>query len=152
MKNPRAKLENSPSFSTFQAMKRVEVVAGIIRSPQTSRFFATRRGYGEFKGGWEFPGGKVEPGETREAALVRELKEELAVTVKVEKFICTVEYDYPNFHLTMHTFLCTVESGTLTLLEHEDSKWLLPEELSTVDWLPADREVVNRLCGPSSSN
>lgn len=126
-------------------MKTIEVAAGIIQSGKTGKVLATQRGYGEFRGKWEFPGGKLEPGETREAALVRELREELAVNVRIESFLSTVEYDYPNFHLTMHAFLCLVENGEITLLEHQSAKWLSPGELRDVEWLPADRELVNRL-------
>jgi len=122
-------------------MKTIEVVAGVIKDGD--RIFATQRGYGDQKGGWEFPGGKMEPGETPQQALVRELKEELAVDVRVGDKICTVEYDYPKFHLTMHCFFASVVSGSLTLLEHEDAKWLDRESLNSVNWLPADIEVVN---------
>lgn len=124
-------------------MKTIEVVAGVIKDGD--RIFATQRGYGEFKDGWEFPGGKMEPGESPEHALVRELKEELAVDVVVGDKICTVEYDYPKFHLTMHCFFASIESGSLTLLEHEDAKWLDQESLDSVNWLPADVEVVKNL-------
>ena len=124
-------------------MKKIEVVAGVIT--EGSRVFATQRGYGEQKDGWEFPGGKLEPGETPEQALVRELREELAVEVSVGKKICTVEYDYPNFHLTMHCFFTKIESGSLKLLEHKASKWLDHETLNSVDWLPADVKVVQCL-------
>lgn len=122
-------------------MKTIEVVAGVIQDG--SRIFATQRGYGDFKGGWEFPGGKMEAGETPEQALARELREELAVEVKVVAFICTVECDYPKFHLTMHCFFCTVINGELRLLEHEAAKWLTKQELHDVAWLPADVEVVD---------
>ena len=124
-------------------MKRIEVVAGIIKDGD--KIFATQRGYGEFKDGWEFPGGKMEPGETPQEALARELKEELAVDVNVGEFLCTVDYDYPTFHLTMHCFYCSVIGGELTLLEHEASKWLKMTELHSVNWLPADVEVVAEL-------
>lgn len=124
-------------------MKHIEVVAGIIKDGD--KIFATQRGYGEFKDGWEFPGGKMEPGETPQEALARELKEELAVDVKVGEFLCTVDYDYPTFHLTMHCFYCSVIGGELTLLEHEASKWLKMTELHSVNWLPADVEVVAAL-------
>ena len=125
-------------------MKSIEVVAGVIKDGD--HFFATQRGYGDQKGGWEFPGGKMEPGETPEQALVRELKEELAVDVRVGDKICTVEYDYPKFHLMMHCFYCTLAAGCKPkLLEHEDAKWLDCENLNPVDWLPADVEVVKRL-------
>ena len=137
-------------------MKRIEVVAGIIctdpfgnpAEPRTPgvRFFATQRGYGDYKDGWEFPGSKVESGETPQQALVRELKEELAIDVSVGEFICTVDYDYPAFHLTMHCFYCTIAGGkTPELLEHEAARWLNRAELHSVDWLPADIEVVKAL-------
>ena len=124
-------------------MKSIEVVAGVIKDGD--RIFATQRGYGDQKGGWEFPGGKMEPGETPEQALVRELKEELAIDVNVGEKICTVEYDYPKFHLTMHCFGATIVSGEIKLLEHEDAKWLDRGNLNSVNWLPADIEVVNHL-------
>lgn len=124
-------------------MKNIEVVAGIIKDGD--KIFATQRGYGEFKDGWEFPGGKMEPGETPQEALARELKEELAVDVNVGEFLCTVDYDYPTFHLTMHCFYCSVIGGELTLLEHEASKWLKMTDLHSVNWLPADVEVVAAL-------
>lgn len=124
-------------------MKTIEVVAAIIH--HEGRILATQRGYGDFKDGWEFPGGKMEPGETPEAALVREIREELDVEIVPEKLVTTVECDYPKFHLTMHCFLSSVKSGTISLLEHEASKWLTKEELDSVDWLPADVEVVEKL-------
>ena len=124
-------------------MKTIEVVAGVIRDGE--KFFATQRGYGEFKDGWEFPGGKLEPGETPEEALVRELKEELAIDILVKDFICTVEYDYPKFHLTMHCCYCEIQSGTPQLLEHENAKWLSLAELNSVNFLPADVEVVKKI-------
>ena len=124
-------------------MKSIEVVAGIITD--SGKIFATQRGYGDYKDFWEFPGGKMEPGETPQQALARELREELSVEVDVGEFVCTVEYDYPGFHLTMHCFYCSVTGGTLTLLEHEASKWLDMEQIHSVDWLPADVVVVNAL-------
>ncbi len=124
-------------------MKHIEVVAGIIKDGD--KIFATQRGYGEFKDGWEFPGGKMEPGETPQQALARELKEELAIDVNIGGFLCTVDYDYPTFHLTMHCFYCSVIGGELTLLEHEAAKWLKTTELHSVNWLPADIEVVAAL-------
>ena len=124
-------------------MKHIEVVAGIIKDGD--KIFATQRGYGEFKDGWEFPGGKIEPGETPQQALARELKEELAIDANVGDFLCTVDYDYPTFHLTMHCFYCSVIGGELTLLEHEAAKWLKTTELHSVNWLPADVEVVAAL-------
>ena len=126
-------------------MKTIEVVAAVIRDG--GRILATERGYGDFKGGWEFPGGKMEPGETPEAAVVREIEEELRVTVRPTAFIETVEYDYPTFHLTMHCFMCEVVSGEITLTEHLAMKWLTKETLETVDWLPADVSVVRKLEG-----
>lgn len=129
-------------------MKSIEVVAGVIFSdePDGSRkFFATQRGYGEQKDGWEFPGGKVEPGETPEQALARELKEELNIQVRVADFITTVEYDYPKFHLTMHCYFCQIVEGFVTLLEHEAARWLTLQELRSVNWLPADIAVVERI-------
>ena len=124
-------------------MKTIEVVAGVIRDGE--KFFATQRGYGEFKDGWDFTGGKLEPGETPEEALVRELKEELAIDILVKDFICTVEYDYPKFHLTMHCFYCEIQRGTPQLLEHENAKWLSLAELNSVKFLPADVEVVKKI-------
>lgn len=132
------------AFSTFYTMKSIEVVAGVITDG--GRIFATQRGYGDQKDGWEFPGGKMEPGETPEQALVRELQEELAIEVNVGEKICTVEYDYPKFHLTMHCFYCSLAAGCKPkLLEHEDAKWLDRANLNTVNWLPADVEVVKHL-------
>jgi 8-oxo-dGTP diphosphatase len=125
-------------------MKRIEVVAGIIKDGD--KVFATQRGYGEQKGFWEFPGGKMEAGETPQQALARELKEELAIDVSVGDFLCTVDYDYPAFHLTMHCFFCTIAGGEAPeLLEHEAARWLAPAELHSVNWLPADVEVVKAL-------
>lgn len=121
-------------------MKTVRVVAAVIRDGD--KIFATQRGYGDFKGGWEFPGGKIEPGETPQQALVREIKEELDTEICVGELIDTVEYDYPNFHLSMDCFWCSIVSGSLTLLEAEDAKWLTYDELYSVDWLPADRELI----------
>jgi 8-oxo-dGTP diphosphatase len=127
-------------------MKNIQVVAAIIHDSR-GRIFATQRGYGDMQGGWEFPGGKIEADETPEAALKREIFEELETQIIVEQFITTVEYDYPNFHLTMHCFWCRVESGNLTLKEHKAACWLTTEELDTVDWLPADRVVVKEIKG-----
>ncbi len=122
-------------------MKRIEVVAAIIHD-EVGRVFATQRGYGEWKDYWEFPGGKMEAGESPEEALKREIWEELETRIEVERLVKTVEYDYPQFHLTMHCFLCRVESGHLELKEHEAARWLAPEELGSVEWLPADKELV----------
>ena len=125
-------------------MKQIEVVAAIIHDTN-GRIFATQRGYGEFKDYWEFPGGKMEPGESPEEALRREIWEELETRIVVERLVQTVEWDYPSFHLTMHCFWCHIESGHLLLKEHEAARWLGKEQLYSVDWLPADREVVKRL-------
>ena len=130
-------------------MKQITVSAAVIvrTNPQTQKkeLFATQRGYGDFKGGWEFPGGKLEPGETPEECIVREIREERATEVKAEKIIGVVEYDYPSFHLTMHCILCSVVSGDLKLLEHEDAKWVTLETLYSLNWLPADRLILDRL-------
>lgn len=124
-------------------MKAIEVAAAIICDG--NKIFATQRGYGEFKDGWEFPGGKLEAGETAEEALVREIREELDTEISVGELMETVEYDYPTFHLTMHCFLCTVKSGKLVLKEHKAAKWLTPDLLDSVAWLPADEGVIRRL-------
>ena len=121
-------------------MKTVKVVAAIII--HENKIFATQRGYGEFKDGWEFPGGKIEPGETPQEALVREIKEELDIEIEVKDFLETVEYDYPEFHLSMDCFFCAISSGDLVLKEHEAAKWLTVETLDSVDWLPADKGLV----------
>ena len=130
-------------------MKHITVSAAIIvrTNPQTQKkeLFATQRGYGDFKGGWEFPGGKLEPGESPQQCIVREIREELDTEVKAEKTFAVVEYDYPSFHLTMHCILCSVVSGGLKLLEHEDAKWVTGENLYSLDWLPADRLILDRL-------
>lgn len=128
-------------------MKTIKVVAAVIcDSLQTkSRIFATARGYGEFKGMWEFPGGKIEPGETPQQALAREIKEELATTIKVGELIGTIEYDYPEFHLSMDCFWCEVVEGDLVLLEAQEARWLTRNELDSVKWLPADFGLVEKL-------
>lgn len=113
-------------------MKTIEVVAAIIE--HEGRILATQRGYGDFKDGWEFPGGKMEPGETPEAAIVREIEEELKVTIAPKTLVTTVECDYPKFHLTMHCFLSSIVKGEICLVEHEAAKWLAPDELDSVDW------------------
>ena len=123
--------------------KHIEVVAAVICDG--NRIFATQRGYGEWKDWWEFTGGKMEPGETPEEALQREIREELATEISVESLLTTVDYDYPNFHLTMHCYICKVKNGSLTLLEHEAAKWLTRDELNSVKWLPADEEVVEQI-------
>ena len=124
-------------------MKQIEVVAAIIR--KGNQVFATQRGYGDFKDWWEFPGGKMESGETPEEALKREIREELSTEISVDELLCTVEYDYPKFHLTMHCFLCSLLTDALHLNEHEAAKWLTHEELDSVKWLPADKVVVEEL-------
>ncbi len=124
-------------------MKTIEVVAAVIRDGD--KVFSTQRGYGDFKGGWEFPGGKMEPGETPQQALIREIKEELETEIEVGELIETVEYDYPTFHLTMHCFWCTIQLGDLVLKEHNDAKWLVKDELDDVDWLPADKGLVEKI-------
>ena len=124
-------------------MKSIQVVAAVLLNGD--RVFATQRGYGEFKDGWEFPGGKIEPGETPQQALVREIKEELDTEIEVGSLLETVEHDYPQFHLTMHCFWCSVKSGDLVLKEHEAAKWLTKEELDSVEWLPADRGVAQKI-------
>lgn len=124
-------------------MKKIEVVAAVIT--KDGRYFATQRGYGAFKDWWEFPGGKMEAGETRETALRREIHEELDTVVSVDEFITTVECDYPEFHLTMHCFYCSVISGRLELREAEDARWLRPSDLLSVRWLPADKQVVEKM-------
>lgn len=125
-------------------MKKIEVVAAVIRDTE-GHIFATQRGYGDFKDMWEFPGGKIEPGESRVEALKREIREELDSEISVDEFICTIDYDYPAFHLTMHCFWCTFISGALELKEHESARWLSSEELDSVDWLPADLEILPTL-------
>lgn len=128
-------------------MKSIEVVAAIIR--RNGRILATQRGYGEFKDGWEFPGGKTERGETPQQALIREIKEELKSEIRVGEKLCTVEYDYPKFHLTMHCFWCDLLDGEPVLLEHEAARWLTTDELNSVDWLPADVQVVEAILAES---
>lgn len=124
-------------------MKTIEVVAAIIRNDD--KVLATQRGYGEFKDGWEFPGGKIEDGETPRQALVREIREELDTVIEVGELLETVEYDYPKFHLIMHCYLCTIKSGDLVLNEHKAAKWLTKETLYSVDWLPADVSLVDKI-------
>jgi 8-oxo-dGTP diphosphatase len=124
-------------------MKQIEVVAAIIR--KKDKIFATQRGYGEWKDWWEFPGGKVEAGETPEEALKREIREELSTEIGVDEYLCTVDYDYPNFHLTMHCYLCSLLMDALHLNEHEAAKWLTKDELDSVKWLPADMEVIDKI-------
>ncbi|MGI5847495.1 MAG: (deoxy)nucleoside triphosphate pyrophosphohydrolase [Candidatus Cryptobacteroides sp.] len=123
--------------------KSIEVVAAVIR--EGNRILATQRGYGDFKDFWEFPGGKMEPGETREAALKREIEEELKTEITIERLLATVDHDYPDFHITLHCFLCRVQEDHLTLTEHEAAKWLDAGALDSVNWLPADRSVIELL-------
>ena len=128
---------------TMNERKHIEVVAAII--VRDDRIFATQRGYGEWKDWWEFPGGKMETGEAPEEALKREIREELATEIEVDELLTTVEYDYPKFQLTMHCYFCTISSGDLSLLEHEDARWLALDELNSVKWLPADIDVIEKL-------
>lgn len=121
-------------------MKTVEVVAAIIR--KENRIFATQRGYGEWKDYWEFPGGKVEVGETPMQALVREIREELDTEIRIDKYLTTIEWDYPNFHLTMHCYMSSLLTEALHLNEHEDARWLQADELPSVNWLPADDQLL----------
>jgi 8-oxo-dGTP diphosphatase len=127
-------------------MKTINVVAAIIHDAQ-GRIFATQRGYGEWKDWWEFPGGKMEAGESSEDALKREIREELSTDICIEEFLCTVEYDYPKFHLTMHCYICSLLTEALHLNEHEDARWLKSDELGSVKWLPADKIIVEQLIG-----
>lgn len=129
-------------------MKTVKVVAAVITASNKNGekiIFATQRGYGEFKDGWEFPGGKVEPGETPQAALKREIMEELETEIEVGDLIETIEYDYPTFHLSMDCFWAEIVKGDLVLREHEAAKWLTKDELESVDWLPADLGLVEKV-------
>ena len=124
-------------------MQTIRVVAAIII--KNGEVFATQRGYGDFKGGWEFPGGKIDAGETPEEALIREIKEELDTEVEVIELLDTVEYDYPNFHLSMDCFICSIKSGDLVLKEHEAAQWLTKETLDSVNWLPADLGLIDKI-------
>ena len=132
-------------------LKAVRVVGAIIEAEKKTGdktekiIFATQRGYGDFKDGWEFPGGKIEDGETPEEAIVREIKEELDTDIKVERYVDTIEYDYPGFHLSMDCFLCSIVEGNLVLKEHEAAKWLTKATLDTVDWLPADITIIEKV-------
>lgn len=124
-------------------MKTVRVVAAVIRD--NDRIFATARGYGDLKGGWEFPGGKIEVGETPEAALKREIMEELDIEISVGSLIDTIEYDYPAFHLSMDCFWCEIVSGEIVLKEAEAARWLTRETLDSVEWLPADITLIEKI-------
>lgn len=129
-------------------MNRICVVAAVIKSTNKngeSIIFTTQRGYGDYKDGWEFPGGKIEEGETSEEALVREIKEELDVRISVGNLIDTIEYDYPNFHLSMDCFWCNLLEDKITLKEHEAANWLTLDKLDSVDWLPADRLLIDKI-------
>ena len=128
-------------------MKTIRVVAAVIQRKQngSKQIFATQRGYGKFEGGWEFPGGKIEVGETPQKALIREIKEELDADIVVGELIDTIEYDYPDFHLSMDCFWCELQSEHVVLNEHEDAKWLSRAQLDSVDWLPADVTLVDKI-------
>ena len=128
-------------------MKTIKVVAAVICDNllEKKKIFATARGYGEFKGGWEFPGGKVEVGETPQAALIREIKEELDTEIRVDELIDTIEYDYPSFHLSMDCFWAEVVSGNLELKEAEAAKWLTKDTIDSVEWLPADITLIEKI-------
>lgn len=124
-------------------LKHIEVVAAVIKHNQS--ILATQRGYGQWKGWWEFPGGKLQPGESHAQALIRELHEEMDTDIVVDRYLSTVEYDYPDFHLTMHCYLCHLATSHYTLIEHLDARWLTAETLQTVQWLPADEDLVAKL-------
>ena len=130
-------------------MKHITVSGAIILrtnpTTQQNEIFATQRGYGEYKDGWEIPGGKLESGETPEQCIVREIQEELDTEVRAEKVLDIIEYDYPAFHLTMHCILCTIVSGELKLLEHESARWLTRDTLHSVNWLPADELILDKI-------
>ena len=130
-------------------MKKITVSGAVIlrTNPETHQkeVFATQRGYGDWKDWWEIPGGKIEVGETPEECIIREIREELATEVKAEKVLGTIEYDYPAFHLKMHCILCSIVSGKLELLEHENSRWLTKETLKSVNWLPADELILDKI-------
>lgn len=124
-------------------MKSIEVVAAII--VRGDQILATKRGYGDYKNYWEFPGGKIETGETKEAALIREIKEELEVAVSIDQYLCTLQYDYPKFHLTLHCYICSLLDDEFKLVEHLDARWLSKELLDSVNWLPADIQLIEIL-------
>lgn len=124
-------------------MKQIEVVAAILH--RSNEYLATQRGYGEFEGMWEYPGGKIEAGESPEEALKREIQEELGAEIAIEKYLCTVDYDYPSFHLTMHCYICSFVSEEIELREHKSARWLSASDLDELEWLPADRDVNGHL-------
>ena len=124
-------------------MKSIEVVAAIIR--RGDKIFATQRGYGDWKDWWEFPGGKMEPVETPEQALVREIREELSSDIRIDKYLCTVDWDYPEFHLTLHCYMCSLLSEALHLNEHKAARWLSKDEIYSVKWLPADEGILPKI-------
>jgi len=134
---------NGPILKGYLIMKKIEVVAAILH--RDGAYFATQRGYGEFEGMWEFPGGKIEQGESSEDALKREIQEELGIDITIDEFLCTTNYDYPSFHLTMHCYICSIEAGEIVLREHKSACWLTAETLDSVEWLPADKEVIDKL-------
>lgn len=125
-------------------MRTIEVVAAVIRDTE-NHILATQRGYGEFEGKWEFPGGKIEAGETPQTALKREIQEELGIDILVGEFICISEYDYPTFHLIMHSYLCTITDGNVELREHKSARWLTSDKFDSLDWLPADQTIITHL-------
>lgn len=127
----------------YEFMKTIEVVAAIIKD--NDKVLAICRGYGEFINMWEFPGGKIEPNESKEDALHREISEELEVAINIEEFLMTVEYDYPNFHLTMHCFICTLKDGIIKLNDHNDACWANKDKLKELNWIPADLDIVDKL-------
>ncbi len=128
-------------------MKTIRVVAAVIKAEKNGEpiIFATQRGYGEFKDGWEFPGGKIQEGETPQQALKREIMEELDTEIEVGELIDTIEYDYPEFHLSMDCFWCSIVKGDLVLKEHEAARWLAKDSLDEVDWLPADKDLIEKI-------
>ena len=136
-------IQTTAPTTPSQPLKQIEVVAAVLH--RDDAVLATQRGYGPWKGWWEFPGGKVKPGETHQQALVRELKEELDTDIVTDRYLTTVDYDYPDFHLTMHCYLCHLLHDTFTLKEHLAARWLTAETLQSVQWLPADKDLVANL-------